>query len=109
MSVGVIVLIFAVVGVLLIAASGTLWGRQAVGYTTDEKKLGRSRVWRMVFFGAWTMALPAYFLWEWHGPNPPSPEAYKVFPPFLYSRNVVTNFWGAVAIVLGMLGWNKAE
>jgi hypothetical protein len=56
--------------------------------------------WRAILLVVWAVALPLYFLWEWHGlhSNPPNP-----FQPWQYGRKLVSDVWAAVAVLLAFL------
>jgi hypothetical protein len=56
--------------------------------------------WRAFLLVVWAVALPLYFLWEWHGlhSNPPNP-----FQPWQYGRKVMSDLWAAVAVLLAFL------
>ena len=54
---------------------------------------------RALLFGLWMLAVPLYFLWEWHFG---SLDLTKL--SYLQYRNKVTSdAWTAVALVLGVL------
>jgi hypothetical protein len=67
--------------------------------------------WRFYFFIAWTLLLPLVWLGEWfvyfglygnwHNMPPSMPE-------FTYTRKVISDLWSAIAVVLGLLSWNKS-
>jgi hypothetical protein len=56
--------IFPLVGLVLVLLSFATWSRPStlgLTQTPDSYKTGRS-----IAFGLWTLALPAYSLWEWY-------------------------------------------
>jgi hypothetical protein len=88
--------ILAIAGFVAVVVSFTTWARPAVlGFTgnTDHWRTARG-----VLFGLWTLALPAYSLWEWYYlPHPDN------IPAYAYQHKVWSDVWAAVAVVLGVL------
>ena len=102
--------LFFILGFVLIAVSAryrftsrTVFGSKAMDEATSDR-------WRFGFFITWTLLLPLLWLLEWYGyfglykhwQNVPNP-----LPAFTYGRKVISDLWTAVAVVLGLLAWNK--
>jgi divalent metal cation (Fe/Co/Zn/Cd) transporter len=95
-----IVLVFTLAGLLLIIASLLLWSGRPRRYALNKDGQNQTQTWRAAILIVWTLALPAYSLWEWLklGSQPPSN-----FAAFQYGHKVLSDVWTAVAVVLGLL------
>jgi hypothetical protein len=84
-------IIFALVGFILVLLSFATWSRPSTLGLTQASDSYKSA--RGIAFGLWTLALPAYFLWEWYF------SLHRHLP-----TDDVANFqWSAVAVLLGVL------
>jgi hypothetical protein len=94
--------IFALVGFILVVLSFATWSRPSTLGLTQASDSYKSA--RGIAFGLWTLALPAYSLWEWyffydrHLPTNAADVAN-----FNYGNQVWSNVWSAVAVLLGLL------
>jgi len=55
------------------------------------------RLWIFIF---WILVLPAYQLAQWYMHRPSSPAEFEVFA---YEHKILSDFWTAVTVALGLL------
>jgi hypothetical protein len=92
-------LIFALVGIVLVLLSFATWSRPStLGLQPTPNAYITARA---IALGLWTLALPAYSLWEWYfslNQQLPNPAGN-----FQYGHQVWSSVWAAVAGLLGVL------
>ena len=89
--------LFAVVGFAFVAVSFTTWSRPAaLGFRGIRDPWQTARG---VLFGLWTLALPAYSLWEWYS----LPQLPANLGAYQYEHKVWSDVWTSVTILLGVL------
>src|SRR5262245_38427996 len=95
------VISFIVVGLALVVASSMLWAGRHPKWYPFANTTGQIETHLLAFFIVWTLALPLYWLWEWHTqPQPSTPFGLQVYQ---YDHRVLSDVWAAVAVVLGLL------
>ncbi len=88
------------VGLLGVVASFVSWWKEARPANTLRAAGETGGVkFRAALFGLWTLALPLYFLWEWHYGN----LDLTKLSSFQYRNKVTSDAWVAVTLVLGVL------
>jgi hypothetical protein len=93
-------IILALIGLILVLLSFATWSRPStLGLTQapDSYKLARG-----IALGLWTLALPAYWLWEWYFPMNQHLPTTNV-GDFQYGHQLWSSVWAGVAGLLGVL------
>ena len=86
----------AIVGGLTVLFSFATWSRPAT--FGDNVASDQGQTLRGILFALWTIALPAYSLWEWYVlPRPDN------LPAYAYQHKVWSDVWTAGTILLGVL------
>ena len=99
--VGVVILIAGVIALVLSTTVifGSVPARvRAKGWYQEHPESWATSV-RLFIFIAWTLVLPVYSLVKWYF-DPPAPAEFAIFQ---YGQKVLSDFWTAVTVALGLL------
>jgi hypothetical protein len=99
--VGVVILIAGVIALVL--STTVIFGRvparvKAKAWYQESPESWTASV-RLFIFVAWTLVLPIYALVKWYF-DPPAPADFATFQ---YGQKVLSDFWTAVTVALGIL------
>jgi len=99
--VGVVILIAGVIALIL--STTVIFGRVPARVKAKTWYQERPESWtssvRLFIFIAWTLVLPGYALVKWYF-DPPTPAEFATFQ---YGQKVLSDFWTAVTVALGIL------
>ena len=99
--IGVVILIAGVIALILSAT--VIFGRVPAKVKAKTWHQERPESWvaavRLFIFIAWTLVLPGYALFKWYF-DPPAPADFATFQ---YGQKVLSDFWTAVTVALGIL------